>query len=725
MKQLYQFTVALLFCYALTAWPVIAATITGRVLDIVTRQPMPDVNVQVQGQTAGAATNADGVFNITGLPDGSCNLLISCMGYRSESIINLHVNEPGAQNIELHLTPTVVEGKSVMITASRSRSLLRDMPVSGAIIPAADLQNKTPLTLAEAMAPVSGATFKAYGQTGAMETLSLRGSATEQILILWDGQRINSPLNGSIDLGVIPLQNIEKIEVVQDGYSSLYGADAMAGVVNLVSKQPAADGALHGSLNATFGSFGLSKEELSLNQNLGAVSYMLAAHRTDSDGDFEYRIPAAPGSAAQNLHRENSALEQNAVFGRMAWNITPATTINALGEWTSTERGIPGALNNPAVNGSQEDETARYHINFSHQPNSNFALRANSFYHIHNVHYIDENPWWPTDSHNDAASAGASLQNDLQFNRQKIVAGTTFQQDNGTGKDVGKHDRSNTALFAHGELHILPAASSLSLFVMPAVRYDHFSDFGNTINPRLGVLLARPGAAYLGVRGSIGRSFRAPTFNDLYWNEDMYTKGNPDLKVESSLNYEIGLRAALPVIGGISADACYFYKDADDLINWGVDAASGKWMPQNVSSALLKGAELSLSLPQLSRYFSLDMNVTRLSALNKSGTAGVDDKQLTYRAPWSAGVVGGAAWKSLSLTVTITYLDKRFTDEMNTKQLDACTLLNLDLACKSLPYLRCVSLVGSVINITDEEYTLVDNYPMPGRMLRLRTGIEL
>jgi len=71
MKKLYQFMVVLVFCYALTAWPVSAGTITGRVLDIVTRQPIPDVNVQVQGQAAGAATNTDGVFNITGLSDGT------------------------------------------------------------------------------------------------------------------------------------------------------------------------------------------------------------------------------------------------------------------------------------------------------------------------------------------------------------------------------------------------------------------------------------------------------------------------------------------------------------------------------------------------------------------------------------------------------------------------------------------------------------------------------
>ncbi|HPG40698.1 MAG TPA: TonB-dependent receptor [bacterium] len=725
MKKLYQFTVVLVFCYALTSFPVIAGTMTGRVLDIVTRQPMPDVNVQVQGQAAGAATNTDGVFQINNLPAGVYTLVVSCMGYRAEIIPDLRLVNESDKNVEILLTPTVVEGKSVMVTASRSRSLLRDMPVSGAIISTAELQNKTPLTLAEAMAPVSGATFKAYGQTGAMETLSLRGSSYEQVLILWDGQRINSPLNGGIDLGIIPLQSIEKIEVVQDGYSSLYGADAMAGVVNLVSKEPAADGALHGSLNAMVGSFGLSKEELSINQGLGAVSYMLAAHRTDSDGDFDYRTPAAPGGAAKTLQRENSALEQNAVFGRLAWTISPATTINALGEWTSTERGIPGALNNPTVNGSQEDETARYHLNVAHRQSRAWALRVNSFYHTHNVHYIDENPWWPTDSHNDAASAGASLQNDLQFSRQKFIAGATFQQDNGTGKDVGEHERSNTALFAHGEFHLLPAMSSLSLFVMPAIRYDHFSDFGNTINPRLGVLLARPGAAYLGVRGSIGRSFRAPTFNDLYWNEDMYTKGNPDLKVESSDNYEFGLRGALPVIGGLSIDACYFHKDAKDLINWGVDAASGKWMPQNVSAAQLSGGEFSLSLPHISRYFSLDMNVTRLSAINKSGVAGVNDKQLIYRAPWSTGVVGGAAWKSLHITLTMTYLDKRYADEMNTKRLDACTLLNADLALRPLPYLKHVSLVLSVLNVADKDYILVDSYPMPGRMLRVRTGIEL
>ena len=260
---------------------------------------------------------------------------------------------------------------------------------------------------------------------------------------------------------------------------------------------------------------------------------------------------------------------------------------------------------------------------------------------------------------------------------------------------------------------------------MPSLRYDSFSDFDNVVNPRIGILLSKPGVNYIGLRGSWGRSFRAPSFNDLYWAEDMFTKGNPDLKVERSDNFEIGLRSELSLAGGLNFDLCYFNKDVNDLINWGLDATSGKFMPDNVSAALISGQEFSVSLRELAGVLFTQLNITHMSAINKSGITGTDGKKLTYRSPLSAGLTAGLDLGSLYLTLTATHLDKRYTDKLNSKSLDPHTLFDADLAYKPVFAGIKLNFILSVLNIFDENYTVVENYPMPGRMIRFMAGIGL
>ena len=393
---------------------VMSGTLTGRVVDIATQMPLSDVNVSIENENTGSATNSEGFFNITNTSDTAFDVTISAIGYKQEKIVNLRMGGEQQKKIYVELTPVVIEGQSIMVTASRNRSLLRDLPVSGSIISGNDLENKNVISIAEVIKPAPGVTLKSYGSAGAIESVSLRGSSFEQVLVLWDGQRVNSPLYGGIDLSTISLHSLEKIEIVQDGYSSLYGADAMAGVVNLISKTHSLDGKVHGSVNTTLGSFGLQKTNVSVNQKLGKISYVLAANRTKSDGDFEYENKNADTGKTESLNRKNAGLEQDAYFSKITWDLSSATKINLLGEWAKIDRGVPGSISYPTVDGEQQDESARYHIDLETTPVNYLSVRANTFYHKHNIHYVDRNPFFPTDSQNDAASYGANIQGNIK-----------------------------------------------------------------------------------------------------------------------------------------------------------------------------------------------------------------------------------------------------------------------------------------------------------------------
>jgi len=700
-------------------------TIEGKVIDSLTKEPIANVNVVVADAEMGSSTNDQGEFQIPNLTVGLHTLKAQMMGYREESIHNLRIRSEKVHTLHIELTQEVIELESVTVTATRERSLVWDVPVSASIISAVDIERGNPVTLGEAIQEVGGTFVKKYGTAGALETVSLRGSSSEQVLVLWDGQRLNSPLTGGFDLGTISLQPINKIEIIHGGYSSLYGADAMAGVVNLITQKPKLNGKIQAAAHTSLGSYGFQKHEVYFNQRLGNWSYMLSANRVESDGNFEYSVENNSQTKSQN--RKNANLKSNGLFGKATWSAGPATKVHVQSELARVERGVPGPLSYPTVNGSQEDRSTRIHGDLETTPISGVTIRAGSYYHKHDIHYTDEHPSYPTDSQNDAESYGLNLQSNVKIGRQNFLMGGSYLVESGRGNNVGKRERNSTALFGQGEFEVQSSRmfGGLRTILMPSIRYDHFSDFGDVINPRFGFLISKHGTLPAGLWLSWGKAFRAPTVNDLYWPEDMFTVGNPHLKPEKATSYEIGFRTCLPVADGLELKTCYFDKDAKDLILWAMDMGSGKWMPNNVSAAQISGVEFSLSWRGIAKILNTEINYTRLNSKNRSGVAGLDGKQLPYRPKHSGSFISGLDIGITSLTFTTRYIGGRFVDESNLEQLESHLLFDGDIGVKRIIAGLRFNLVVSVQNIFNKGYKVVWDYPMPGRLWRVKMGLDL
>lgn len=700
--------------------------IEGRVIDSLTKKPLANVNVTVMDEGTGSATNDNGEFRMSNLPAGLHSLKVEMVGYCESVVHNLRVKPNAVYNIDLELTQTVIELESVTVTATREKSLLWDVPVSASVISSSDLERRNSTTLGQALQEVGSAFVKSYGIAGAMETLSLRGSLSEQVLVLWDGQRLNSPLTGGLDLGTISLQPIERIEIVHGGYSSLYGADAMAGVVNLITRSPQLGAGLQGSIHTLFGSYSFQRYDLNFSQGLGKWSYILSANTTKSDGDFEY-TPAnkADGAESKTVRRENSDLNSKSLFGKATWNASPTTTLRFSGELVEVKRGVPGTLSYPTVNGRQEDESKRIHGDFETTPLSTVTLRASAYYHKQDIHYVDENPYFAIDSQNDAESYGTDFQGHVKMGRHNFLLGGSYLIEATQGSDVGIRKRKSSALFTQGELDLLPPRFSHNLraLLMPSIRYDRFSDFGDVINPKVGLLISKFGTTPIALRMSWGKSFRAPTFNDLYWPEDMFTVGNPNLRPEKATSKEIGLRASLPIAGGLELNTSYFDKEAEDLIQWTVDQSSGKWTPKNVSAAQISGIELSVLCRGIGKLLTTEISYSRLNSKNRSGIVGVDGKELPYRPKHNGSLVTSVNLRNTIFTITARYVGERFINESNSEKLDSHVLIDGDVGIKQVIAGLRFNLGMSVKNIFDKQYEIVKDYPMPGRLWQVKLGI--
>ena len=109
------------------------------------------------------------------------------------------------------------------------------------------------------------------------------------------------------------------------------------------------------------------------------------------------------------------------------------------------------------------------------------------------------------------------------------------------------------------------------------------------------------------VKANLGYSYKAPSFNDLYWPEDDFTVGNENLKPEHGTDWDVGLRLRYPIINGIAFDVTYFRLQLTDLIVWQQGGSEGKWSPMNVSRAVNQGVETALNLKLVPNLLSLAM----------------------------------------------------------------------------------------------------------------------
>jgi outer membrane cobalamin receptor len=724
MKKVLAILVFMLFIYSTLSFSA-SGFISGQILDSSTKKPLVKVDVEIFGKSIGTSTDAKGFFEIK-LDEGLCSINVSRIGYEPKIIPNTKIKSGERNNLLIEMTSSVIEMEQVVVTATREKSLIRDLPVFAHVISSADLERNNSLTVGEALQHLNGSYVNQYGGLGATESISLRGSSSSQVLVLWDGQKINSALSGGLDFGTVPIQSLERIETVHGSYSSIYGADAVGGVINLITRKPSAGGGFNGSINSTMGSLGLLSHVLNLGQNIGKWSYFLSANSAQSDGNFEYN-PNEIGPNPNSLQkRENASYKGRSAFGKIVGHLSPSTSIQLLGELSDIERGVPGSLSFPTTNGFQEDATQRYHFGLFSSPRNYLNLQMGAHFHVHELKYVDESPFWPIESKNTSNVYGANAQGTLRLHSHKLIFGSSYLKESGDGSNVGRPERNNVGNFIHCEFKLTPFNNKMIFAtVSPSVRYDYYSDFDNATSPKIGLLFAKAGEYNYGARASWGRSFHAPSFNDLYWIGDAYTTGNPDLLPETAKIYDFGFRFGIPFLGGVELDAGYFEKNAEDLILWAGDMSTGKWKPQNVSSAKVSGEELRLMLPTLLKRISSELNYTHLDAINKSGVLGLDGNYLIYRPRNKVSSVSSINVGPAQFTFSATHIGERYADEANTTKLDAVLLLDADVGFKVKMGDYKMDIVLSLKNISDKGYQVVYDYPMPGRMWRVKFGLGI
>ncbi len=568
----------------------------------------------------------------------------------------------------------------VLVTATKTPILAEEVPQSISVIGEKDIAFSGKATLADVLRDGAGLDIKTVGPRGSAATLSIWGSEPEQVLVLIDGRRINDAQAGEFNLSdlPIPVEEIERVEVLRGAGSALYGTDAVGGVVNIITKRPTEKPLT--TLSGSLARFNTQRFYLANGQKFGRVGYRLHALKERSDG-----------------HRENSDYEGTALGGMLTLEPMDELELSFSVRHLLKEMGTPGSVSLPDPDDRQEDRKTLADLTLEWSPLDPLELRLKGFHNNYRREFT-ENPARDISIHRNFAYGGELQLGYLLTEKDSLTGGLELIEDRLESNRVGTHNATRVGYYLEGKFEPIAPAT----FVLGG-RFDHHSIYGDQFNPRVGLRLRV--SEQTALRVSAGRSFRGPTFDDLYWPASAYAEGNPDLSPERAWSYQAGIDQAFGK--RVSAKFTGFRRDIKDFIDWAA-GSDGIWRPENIGRARIWGIEGELEA-RLPGGFTLPLSYTYLHPKDKRTGDYITEKPkhifnaaLTYEGLW--GLRGRIKGRYI----------KNYLTDGNGNRSYFVTDIRISKGLKLTKGLEGeVFIAGN--NIFDRKYESLRGYPMPRR----------
>jgi vitamin B12 transporter len=587
----------------------------------------------------------------------------------------------------------------IIVTATRSPEPLQATIGDNSVVTRQQLDARPDTTLAEVLGRQRGITFVNYGGPQTLSTINMRGTNSNQTLVLIDGVRINNGSNGLPPLNAVPTNAIERIEIVRGASSGLYGADAIGGVINIITRQ-GANRPLSGYVNLGVGSYATTEYDAGLSGASNNWSYSLFGGYGQSAG-FN-----ATNSDNFFFNPDRDSYYRSNLGGSLSYQWAPDQTLSL----QTLQSRVNGGIDNGAPffndRGIQElssnSLTSRNQINRRWTSILSAALLIDKYesitrpsstttgrqtYKTQQAQYTWQNNILLTDDH---AMVIGLERLDQKVNGTFSDGG--FPQDSYVGYDGKKLFTNSVFAGFDGSwgIHAIQAS----------IRNDYNSQYKNFVSGSLNYAIDLTDS----LRASVGAStgFRAPNFNELYWPQTSSFVGNPSLQPEKSRNVEIGLRYLMP--RGELAASAYWNQISNAIINEPTTPGSFVFTPVNIGKAKIRGVTLSGNYA-ITNSLTVGGSFDWLSAIN------ADTKvPLPLRAQRVLKL--DAAYQIQSFTFDAEWFLTSARKEVFSDQfLDGYGLVNLGLA---YDWGQHTTLRLQWNNVFDKSYNLVEGYNTPG-----------
>lgn len=426
------------------------------------------------------------------------------------------------------------QAEPVLITATRTETPAGQLGAAVTVITGEEIDTRRYPTVDEALRMVPGVEIRRSGSFGKTTSISIRGANPNQVQVLVDGVRVKSATLGQVDLADLSPDLIDRIEIIRGPQSTLYGADAIGGVVHIITRR--GQGPPTAWTTQEVGNYGILRSTAGVSGSKGIFDYALGFSHFESNGQFK-----------------NDGLNQDSFNARIGLSLPGQTHIALATRWNQTNVGLPIEFvgsPNPIVptidpNTRQETETSIISLDARTRPVSWWGSELRLGRYWNKSAFID-----PADPYAcPPATFGppCDFPGTFKTERREVEWLNHFHVDTWSTSTFGIEYRHETA-DVQGTSGFGPIGETVSglfqqqfrffdrLFMSAGVRVEDNNNFGRSVTER-GSLAYQIKGWGTRIRGGAGSGFRAPTFNDLFFPGF----SNPALVPEKSFSYDFGV----------------------------------------------------------------------------------------------------------------------------------------------------------------------------------------
>jgi len=472
--------------------------------------------------------------------------------------------------------------ETIVVTATRTETRLDDVTTSISVVDEDEIAEQQALRVLDVLRDVPGVDLVQTGSRGSNTQIFIRGADADQTLVLVDGQELNSVTLGTFDFSGFTTDNVERVEVLRGTGGTLYGSQAVGGVVNIITKR--GRGRPSVSVTGEGGNGATGRGSIASSGQIGALGYSLAGSYFDTQG----------------FQPENDDYRNGTASVRLDYDVYEQATARLLFRYVNSEIGLVNNNNYlaaPDPNARQNDEIAVVKGEWEQALLPELDLRLSTGYTYADQHFDDPPDAAETTLTRSDIPTGL-LTGELQANhywRETAITTVGLEVDNRTAdvasvlidpafeiRDEFDESRYNVAGYVQEQLRFLDGA----LIGVGGVRVDGNEEYGTEVSPA-GSLGYRLPVVPVRLKAGYAEGFRAPTFNELFYPDF----GNPDLEAETSREWNVGVVVSAPE-DRATLEITFFDRDTDNLIEGEVQD-DGTFLAVNRGDVHVRGLEVA------------------------------------------------------------------------------------------------------------------------------------
>ena len=651
----------------------------------------------------------------------------------------------------------ITKTDEIIVTATRTPKPLKDVPGAVSVINQDNIRSKNTLDLADALEDVTGLKILRYGALGSISSVHIRGLYSQHILVMVDGRIVNSPSMGSADFSSLSVDNVKQVEVIRGPFSALYGANAVGGVVNIITKPVPKEPVKN--ISTLYGSYQTSISTIESGMSDKQGGYLFNSNYKTSQGHRDNSEHYSTNTTLRLNYQDESSINFTVDAGYFTGEtrFPGAQPSSYPAERTASQLAIGNDEVSSLVDFGQNEQT--YLNTLFTSGDLKLHLSLNKKDDINHREWMSSGKRISQDSNYQTTASALEALQSFSFSDNQLIIGANIETNQfdtlSKNLDVASStvttqkwdaERTTYSGFIQDEMKFSEVILTLG------GRFDNPSDFDSRFSARGNILYQV--APSMTIRGSYGTSYRAPSLNDLYWPVDDFAEGNPNLTPEKGKSAEIGLDYTVLSLGDnkeITTGINLFSQDIDQMIAWAPRGSIGpwgnRWTPSNLNQAKINGIEFQNHF-NLIKDVSFGLNYTLLDATQQNqeltdaslNTMETRTRRLAYaparKMDLSTEIKDVFSIEKFLVNMGVQYISETsqyYSDysawpSVTTmeKSLSGYWLVNL----KTRYSIKDAELFLGLDNLTDKKYAIqfgssIDDrdYPMPGRTIT--TGVTM